>query len=491
MAVPPAPCKIRLFLVRGDESPLALLRKAPPQPGDSKLAQRKFLTPRRFAFRTRGPSPTYVVELRQDERWVRLARMSARIELRLDVRAEVGPALWSTANTTVATRRALPHPRNMTKLARYRELMRTLDPQGDPRAALTSGWCVGEGPRAAFATKIARRLELEPASQHLVLGGIGSGKTTELWRIHAELEASAEETGARCECIDVSAVHRLDRMKPGVLVALVGLRLIQSLVSTEFSASSARIRELAEGYEYRDETHRNYNNYVPGVLNPNELGPVQSYGADLRNLRNGRPTTFLIDSLDRMPTNGFEDAVREDLEALRLAGIGIVLVGPMRLLYERTGVTELFGANIHSLPEVEPVDAGLAFLTQALRQRVPLEVMSDDVAEQLARASGGVMRDLIALAKGAAQEAYVEGASAVSATHVAAAIDQHGRVSAVGLDSGQVGALRLIREKGTMVIRDERDIALLERRRVLDYGGGRFAVHPALAPLLEFMQAAA
>ena len=77
----------------------------------------------------------------------------------------------------------------MNKLARYRELMRTLDPQGDPRAALTSGWCVGEGPRAAFATKIARRLELEPSSQHLVVGGIGSGKTTELWRIHAELEA--------------------------------------------------------------------------------------------------------------------------------------------------------------------------------------------------------------------------------------------------------------------------------------------------------------
>jgi hypothetical protein len=101
------------------------------------------------------------------------------------------------------------------------------------------------------------------------------------------------------------------------------------------------------------------------------------------------------------------------------------------------------------------------------------------------------MRDLIALAKGAAQEAYVDGSGAVLAAHVATAIDQHGRVSAVGLDSEQVGALRLIREKRTMVIRDERDIVLLERRRVLDYGGGRFVVHPALAPLLEFMQAAA
>ena len=202
--------------------------------------------------------------------------------------------------------------------------------------------------------------------------------------------------------------------------------------------------------------------------------------------------TFLIDSLDRMTTNDFEDAVREDLDALRLAGIGVVLVGPMRLRYgSQTAITELFGANIHSLPEIEPVDAGLAFLTQALRQRVPADVMSDDVAQQLASASGGVMRDLIALAKGAAQEAYVDGSSAVLAAHVATAIDQHGRVSAVGLDSEQVGALRLIREKGTMVIRDDRDIVLLERRRVLDYGGGRFVVHPALAPLLEFMQAAA
>jgi hypothetical protein len=385
----------------------------------------------------------------------------------------------------------------MNKLARYRELMRTLDPQGDPRAALTSGWCVGEGPRAAFAKKIARRLELEPNSQHLVLGGIGSGKTTELWRIHAELEASAEETGTRCEYLDVSTVHRLDRMKPGVLVALVGKRLIDRAPpsherSKQVADAVQRIHDFADGHE-DDYSPEGYpNNYVPGVVNPHELGLVQTYATDLRTLTDGNCFTFLIDSLDRMPTNDFEDAVREDLDALRLAGIGVVLVGPMRLRYgPQTAIAELFGGNIHSLPEIEPVDAGLAFLTQALRQRVPADVMSDDVAQQLARASGGVMRDLIALAKGAAQEAYVDGSGAVLAAHVATAIDQHGRVSAVGLDSEQVGALRLIREKRTMVIRDERDIVLLERRRVLDYGGGRFVVHPALAPLLEFMQAAA
>jgi hypothetical protein len=379
----------------------------------------------------------------------------------------------------------------MNRLARYRELMRTLDPQGDPRAALTSGWCVGEGPRAAFAKKIARRLELEPSSQHLVLGGIGSGKTTELWRIHAELEASAEETGTRCEYLDVSTVHRLDRMKPGVLVALVGKRLIERAPasherSEQVASAVQRIDELADGHEDDDYPEGYPGNYVPGVVEPHELGPVQGHAAHLRALTHGSRFTFLIDSLDRMPTSSFEEAVREDLDALRLAGIGVVLVGPMRLRYgSQRAITELFGANVHSLPEIEPVDEGLAFLTQALRQRVPL------VAQQLARGSGGVMRDLIALAKGAAQEAYVDGSAGVLSAHVATAIDQHGRVSAAGLDSEQVGALRLIREKGTMVIRDERDIALLERRRVLDYGGGRFVVHPALAPLLDFMQAAA
>jgi len=240
----------------------------------------------------------------------------------------------------------------MNRLARYRELMRTLDPQGDPRAALTSGWCVNEGPRGAFAKRIARRLELEPTSQHLVLGGIGSGKTTALWRIHAELEASAEETGARCEYIDVSAVHRLDRMKPGVLVALVGRRLIEvtppgSHLHPDLAAAAARVHELANDYfGTHDEAALELGGLIRGVVEPRAPGRVEGHAADLSVLarETSNAFTFLIDSLDRMTTDDFEDAVREDLDALRLAGIGVVIVGPMRLRYgSQTAITGVGG----------------------------------------------------------------------------------------------------------------------------------------------------
>ena len=66
MVVPLAPCKIRLFLTRRGWAPLLDLRSASltSHPGFAFVAT-LLVSPHRFAFRTRGPSPTYVVELRQ------------------------------------------------------------------------------------------------------------------------------------------------------------------------------------------------------------------------------------------------------------------------------------------------------------------------------------------------------------------------------------------------------------------------------------------
>ena len=101
------------------------------------------------------------------------------------------------------------------------------------------------------------------------------------------------------------------------------------------------------------------------------------------------------------------------------------------------------------------------------------------------------MRDLISIAKAAAQEAYLAGADAVGIDHVARAAEQRGRALAVGVDSEDVLILKKVKETSGLVIRGPRELSLLETRRVLDYGGGRFAVHPALARLLDLMTVAA
>ena len=78
-----------------------------------------------------------------------------------------------------------------------------------------------------MAEDLALRLELEPGSTHLVLGGIGSGKTTELLRAQERLQKSLSEAGDHVEYIDVSLRHDLAAPTlSGVLVALAGLALV-------------------------------------------------------------------------------------------------------------------------------------------------------------------------------------------------------------------------------------------------------------------------
>jgi len=387
--------------------------------------------------------------------------------------------------------------------------MQTLDPSGDPGQAYMLGWCVDRLPHLRVVATVIRRLELEPWSVHLLVGGIGSGKTTELWGIQQHLKTAVHEVGAICEYVDVGSRQRLDHVRPGVLVALAGKRLAEleaarrgaRPATKEVKDANYILHALADGYVAESWERQEYEEtVVPGVVEPPVVatGPLTELVPSLAVLKRAVAPgadghcVFLFDSLDRMPPDEFENAIAHDVRALRSAGIGAVIVGPMRFRYGAAhAIADLFEQNVHSLADVELNPMGLTFLTQVLRRRAPIELLDDGGAHAVALGSGGVMRDLIAIAKSAAQEAYVDGSDAIHATHVARAIEQLGRVRAVGLDGEQVAALRKVRETGTMVIRGERELVLLETRRVLDFGNGRFAVHPALAPLLDVMTAAA
>jgi hypothetical protein len=103
------------------------------------------------------------------------------------------------------------------------------------------------------------------------------------------------------------------------------------------------------------------------------------------------------------------------------------------------------------------------------------------------------MRDLIALAKRAGEEAYSVGHEHILAEDVERAVEVFGRNLAIGLDDDEVKLLRHLRRKGGFVIRGDRELSLIETRRVLPYSVdlGRWVVHPALAPLLDQIPEAA
>lgn len=113
----------------------------------------------------------------------------------------------------------------MTRLQRFRGYMARMNPTGDPAAAMKEGLYV-HPPGRCVASELATRLELEPASTHLVLGGIGSGKTSELLRAAEQLQRSLPEAGDHVAYYDISQHHDLGApTMRGILVALAGLDL--------------------------------------------------------------------------------------------------------------------------------------------------------------------------------------------------------------------------------------------------------------------------
>jgi hypothetical protein len=201
---------------------------------------------------------------------------------------------------------------------------------------------------------------------------------------------------------------------------------------------------------------------------------------------------LLFDSLDRMTDlQAFTKIIEQDIAALRWANIGVVLIAPIRSLsgFGRLEVEHFDYLHVQSPIDVEHDEQGRAFLLEVLRRRAEPEILTDAAAQRLVHLSGGVLRDLIFLAKSAGQAAYRQGAEAIDAEHVDAAANGYGRSLLVGLKQEEIDTLKHLRTTGEFVRVSESDLALMATRRILEYHSSTspiaFAVHPTIAPLLD------
>lgn len=390
--------------------------------------------------------------------------------------------------------------------------MASLDAAADPRFAIERGLYVPRAGRS-LVDAVAGRLELQPASTHLVVGGIGSGKTTQLL-MAAQRLSKVEDTLA--EYVDVSALHDIGSLQSKVLLVLAGLRLVKKLKKDERAELSDAIEEInhaAHGYTYFHEyTEDDYDQSdyeppdeppgeyvrIPGILNPPSVEKPKEIGSSLVKALNTVKKkiatriphiVFLFDSLDRLTdATGFEQVVLEDTRVLRSIGIGVVLVGPLKLLYGAyRPITQRFDA-LYQVQWSDPdVPDGRNFLLQVLKARAPDGLLSDEGASRLVELSGGVLRDLVGIARNAGEEAYLSGDEQISATHSGAAGEAFGRTLLLGLDPDDITKLQAVRMQGSFVPVSDKDLALLMTGRVLEYQGPRtrYAVHPTIRPLLE------
>ncbi|MFI5298712.1 MAG: hypothetical protein ACHREM_11495 [Polyangiales bacterium] len=373
------------------------------------------------------------------------------------------------------------HSRRMARLASYRQLVARLNPTATPQESIGPGRYVART-EGSLGERLARRMSLGPSAQ-LVVGAIGTGKTTELMRAVATAEHATSE---HCDYIHyVSVIEDIgdsDSVGRGSLVACAARELAHLAgPAAESEPDVADAVQTLEAFISDNGSNR-----------PGNWDFRQDLVRPLRKLRErvlqpDAHVSFAFDSLDRLsPPARFFAAVEDDLKTLRAAGIGVVLVGPIRIAYaQERAFSELFD-EVHFFAPADPAtEDGRLFLRGMLTSRDDERIIPDGIADALVQASGGVLRDLLSLAKRTAEEAYVQGHEPMLAADAERAIDTFARSLAFGLDDSDVAILRKLAESGAFVIRGERELTLIETRRVLTYANNRWAVHPTLRPLLE------
>jgi hypothetical protein len=135
--------------------------------------------------------------------------------------------------------------------------------------------------------------------------------------------------------------------------------------------------------------------------------------------------------------------------------------------------------------------ADVMFLMRVLEHRAG-DVLNEAVRTRLMVASGGILRDLMSLARSAVEEAYIEGKDRVDVAHVQAAAVRMGRALLRGRDFKEI--VRLVpkgfsaRTEPTVVIADtDRPAeALVLGRIVIPQSGWpeQHIVHPSIVPFL-------
>jgi hypothetical protein len=250
---------------------------------------------------------------------------------------------------------------------------------------------------------------------------------------------------------------------------------------------------MMDDYEPDDEPGYFQTVKIPGKLKP----PFPAIRRDVKELAKsisrldvflkdqGRELVAIFDGLDRLiKVDQFWSVAEQDLRSIRLLGISVLAAAPLSIMYGQGRQVKDYFDEAHYLPPAIADPKVSSFLFDVLRVRGAEELMEHGLMEVLCLASGGVLRDLISLARNAGENAYLDDADQVNAFHVEKSIEQLGNSYLLGLGTRQKGILEKVLEGGGFSPSDPESMELLITRRVLEQSGSRYEVHPALKPAL-------
>lgn len=388
----------------------------------------------------------------------------------------------------------------------FREFMRRMNPKADPAAALREGMYVSSP--LSTSNQVATRIELEPGGTHLVIGATGSGKTTELLAIQQHLQ-NVGDIAALFQ--DVPAVQQLTVLAEGSLIGLAWKMIWADLEQRTGAAAAGfknakRAARLADGFwtDNREQYEEGDDfDWVPGLVSPparnSEVEELLGYLKEVTGLAPIR-YVLLFDGLDRVREIPKLTAVLiHDLFKLSDIGIGSVVVGPPELRGSSYREFSDRFATFHFHGALDPGRADArSFFERVLEARSVGHVLHAPEMVALGEWSGGIMRDLISLAKNAGETAYARGHDTIDMDDVNDAADRFGRALLVGIS--EKSALRLS-ELSTpshrqryfeFTVASPDDLDLLLRRLIIEVMEvpPKFFIHPTVRPLVRGLRKA-
>jgi hypothetical protein len=395
----------------------------------------------------------------------------------------------------------------------YRPFLERLNPIASSQSLLAEGLIVapdhdprdtGEPPiHVAFANTA----ELTRGSQTALVGGIGSGKTTELLLTQKLLGRHSDAINI---FMDLADYTDLSEISTGAILASAGFQLYSQLTNAakeltkEVTAAHTKLRKLAiagtawvEPWELEEQEPIGLVRVeVPRLLRP-RFPALRDKVKEVRELllciaspllESDAQITLLIDGLDRLITPElFREFAEQDLQALKGTKISVIIVAPLLLWYDKSRFLQDYFDVVKHIPAAAAGPRNSAFLRQILQRRGAVDLMDRTEIAAIAKYSGGVLRDLLTLARSSAEYAYRDAEDRIGRGHVNAAIQQLGNRYLVGLGNTHRRLLRRLIGHGEFPIENSTARELLVNRQVLEYfkgGVDYFAVHPALTKIL-------
>ncbi len=408
----------------------------------------------------------------------------------------------------------------MDRRTRFREYMRKLNPSLPGPMVIEAGLALSELHGSLYRT-LAARADLEPDSQQIVVGGTGSGKTTELLLAQQSLSESGHTLPFY---IDISVETDLSTLSSGALLASFGIHLARHFrdldipktlpkeVRVKISKAAQKVVEFARGknesiwvpdsdqpdeVDFGEDDEGEPGRFVlhqtPGKLSPrfpaiqrDIAGILEPLAEFLSVLRQRQLDVIAVfDGMDRLLSpEKFWAVADQDFRALRRLNVAVLAAAPISVLYGNGRMVSEHFDRVHHIAALNPNPDEDTALTEVLIHRGAVDAMDSSGMDRLVRASGGVLRDLISLARDACETAYVEGLDRVTSANIESVVGQLGESYLRGLGTKQLQSLRELAEDGSFDLSQPQNLELLFTRRVLEYSATDFRVHPSLAPLI-------